>query len=342
MNRNIDKNQIRPKPVVLVVLDGWGIAPPYAGNAISLAKLPNFNQLVSHYPVMALSAAGEAVGLPWGEIGNSEVGHLNLGAGRIVYQDLPRINKAISDNIFFKNIALLGAVKHVQSHQSKLHLMGLISQGGVHAAIEHLIALLVFAKQQKMEQVYLHLFLDGRDMPFNSARQLIIDVLKSIAEHKIGVVASLAGRFYAMDRDNNWERIALAYAAIAQGESKKFFPDALAAIDYYYAKKIYDEEFVPAVIAKDGKPIAAVADGDAVIFFNFRADRARQLTKAFVLPGFNKFAPVINYQDLYFVTLTEYEKNLPAAIAFPPVAVKNTLGEVMAEAGLKQLMCCKR
>ena len=180
MNRNIDKNQIRPKPVVLVVLDGWGIAPPYAGNAISLAKLPNFNQLVSHYPVMALSAAGEAVGLPWGEIGNSEVGHLNLGAGRIVYQDLPRINKAISDNIFFKNIALLGAVKHVQSHQSKLHLMGLISQGGVHAAIEHLIALLVFAKQQKMEQVYLHLFLDGRDMPFNSARQLIIDVLKSI------------------------------------------------------------------------------------------------------------------------------------------------------------------
>ncbi|OGF18602.1 phosphoglycerate mutase (2,3-diphosphoglycerate-independent) [Candidatus Falkowbacteria bacterium RIFCSPLOWO2_02_FULL_45_15] len=334
---NKEQKQIRPKPVVLCVLDGWGIAPPYAGNAISLAKLPNFNQIVAHYPVMALSAAGEAVGLPWGEIGNSEVGHLNLGAGRIVYQDLPRINKAISDNSFFSNVALSGAIRHAQSRQSKLHLMGLISRGGVHAAIEHLIALLAFAKQAGLAQVYLHLFLDGRDMPFNSGRQLVADVVKSIAEHKIGVIASLAGRFYAMDRDSNWERVALAYAAIAAGEAKKSFADALEAIDYYYAKKIYDEELIPTVITKDGEPVATVKDGDAAIFFNFRADRARQLTKAFVLPGFNKFAKQPDYRDLCFVTLTEYEKNLPVAVAFPPQAITNTLGEALAEAGLKQL-----
>ncbi|MFA6551622.1 MAG: 2,3-bisphosphoglycerate-independent phosphoglycerate mutase [Patescibacteria group bacterium] len=329
--------QIRPKPVVLLILDGWGIAPPYAGNPISLAKLPNFNELASHYPVMALSAAGEAVGLPWGKMGNSEVGHLNLGAGRIVYQDLPRVNKAISDNTFFDNKILLGAAEHTRKYKSKFHLLGLLSNGGVHAAVEHLIALLAFAKQNKIDQVYLHLFLDGRDMPYNSGKQMIKDLNKSIAEHKIGVVASLSGRFYAMDRDNNWERIERAYKAIANGECQKSFTDATEAIDYYYEQKIYDEEFIPSVITKNNQPVATVQDNDAVVFFNFRSDRARQLTKAFILPSFNKFLKYQSRQNLYFATLTEYEKNLPVEVVFPPEELTNTLGKVIADNGLKQL-----
>jgi len=336
---NMTKNdkQIIPKPVVLIILDGWGIAPPYAGNAITQAKLPNFTELASHYPAMALSAAGEAVGLPWGQMGNSEVGHLNLGAGRIVYQDLPRINKSISDDSFFSNAALLGAVGHVKKNKSKLHLMGLISNGGVHAAVEHLIALLTLAGRNELAEVYLHLFLDGRDMPYNSGRQMILDVNKSIAECKIGKIATVVGRFYAMDRDNNWERTAKAYQAIAQGKSERTFKSAIEAIDFYYGKKIYDEELPPSVIVDNGKPIATVKDGDAVIFFNFRGDRARQLTKSFVLPGFNKFFREKNILNLCFVALTEYEKSLPMQVAFLPEDVVNALGQVIADAGLKQL-----
>jgi 2,3-bisphosphoglycerate-independent phosphoglycerate mutase len=329
--------QLRPRPVVLLILDGWGIAPPYSGNPISLAKLPNFNELTSHYPTLALSAAGEATGLPWGEMGNSEVGHLNLGAGRIVYQDLPRINKAISDNTFFNNKVLLNAAEHAKKNKSKFHLLGLLSNGGVHAAVEHLIALLAFAKQNKIDQVYLHLFLDGRDMSYNSGRQMIKDLNKSILEHKIGVIASLSGRFYAMDRDNNWERVERAYNAIANGECQKSFSDPMEAIEYYYAQKVYDEEFAPSVIVKNNQPIATVQDNDAVIFFNFRSDRARELTKAFILPGFNKFTKYQQRQNLYFATLTEYEKNLPVEVAFPQEEVVNTLGKVIADNGLKQL-----
>lgn len=332
-----DQKLIRPKPVILVVLDGWGIAPPYAGNAISSAKLPNFDKFVSHYPVTALSASGEAVGLPWGEMGNSEVGHLNLGAGRIIYQTLPRINKAISDNSFFTNKVLLGAVAQVQKNNSKLHLMGLLTNGGVHAAIDHLISLIAFVANQKLKNVYLHLFLDGRDMPRDSAKDLIKDVERTIKEYKVGTIATLAGRFYAMDRDNNWDRIAKAYEAMAEGKCEKTFTSVKEAFDYYYTKKVYDEEFPPSVITKDNNPVATIQDKDAVIFFNFRADRARQMTKAFVLPGFNKFKRQQEYKDLYFVTMTEYEKNLPVEVAFPPEEIDNTLGEIISQNGLKQL-----
>ncbi|PIR93237.1 2,3-bisphosphoglycerate-independent phosphoglycerate mutase [Candidatus Falkowbacteria bacterium CG10_big_fil_rev_8_21_14_0_10_43_10] len=332
-----NKNFKRPKPVVLCVLDGIGIAQSYSGNAFSQAKLPNLNNFISKYPITALSASGEAVGLPWGEMGNSEVGHLNLGAGRIVYQDLPRINKAISDNSFFKNKALLGAVQHAQKNKSSLNFMGLLSNGGVHAAIEHIIALLALAEQNKLEKVYLHLFLDGRDMPYNSGRQIIKDIKNRIAEYKTGEIATLSGRFYAMDRDNNWDRVEKSYLAMTAGVCRDSFASAEEAIDFYYNKKIYDEEFYPTVLTKGGKPVSLIKDKDAVIFFNFRSDRARQMTKAFILPGFNKFKREVEYRNLYFVTMTEYEKNLPVEVAFPPEEIKNALGQVIADQGLRQL-----
>src|SRR3989338_6607675 len=335
MSNNI--NQIRPKPVVLCVLDGWGIAPPHSGNAITNAKLPHFSELVARYPVVALSAAGEAVGVPWGDMGNSKVGHLSLGAGRIIYQDLPRINKAISENTFFQNEALLAAAQHVKKNNSSLHLLGLLSNGGVHAAVEHLTALIAFAGEQKISRLYLHLFLDGRDMAYNSARQLINDVQRAMADYHTGVIATLAGRFYAMDRDNNWERTARAYQAVSAGVADKTFATPDEAFAYYYGHKTYDEEFPPSVITADRKGAAVITDNDAFIYFNFRADRARQMTKAFVLPGFNKFTSVRSYRNLFFVTMTEYEKNLPVRVAFPPQEVRQTLSDVLAGAGLRQL-----
>ncbi|MDP3900275.1 MAG: 2,3-bisphosphoglycerate-independent phosphoglycerate mutase [bacterium] len=333
---NINFKQ-RPKPVLLVVLDGWGIAPFYSGNAISQTKLPNYESLIARYPATILSAAGEAAGVPWGAMGNSEVGHLNLGSGRIVYQDLPRINKAISDNSFFDNSALKGAIENTKINNSKLHYLGLISTGGIHAAIEHLIALLAFASEHKLKQVYLHLFLDGRDMPYNSGRQLVMDVEKKIVEYKIGKIATLSGRFYAMDRNNHWDRVKKTYNAIALGKCDKFFATPGEAIEYYYSKKVYDEEFVPSVITNNNKPIATIDDKDSVVFFNFRSDRARQMSKVFVLPDFDKFERMKKFDSLYFVTMTEYEKNLPVHIAFPPETIKNTLGQVLSDSGLKQL-----
>jgi len=321
----------------LCILDGWGISPPHAGNAVANAKLPHFNELIANYPVAALSASGEAVGVPWGDMGNSKVGHLSLGAGRIIYQDLPRINKAISDGVFFTNEAFCAAAAHVKKNNSRLHLMGLLSNGGVHAAVEHIIALLAFAGEQKLREVYLHLFLDGRDMAYNSARQLITDVMRAINDYKVGAIATLSGRFYAMDRDNNWERTAKAYEAIVAGKSDKIFATPDEAFAYYYGKKVYDEEFTPTVISRDGKQTAVIADNDAVIYFNFRADRARQMTKALAVPGFDKFSGIQHFKNLFFVTMTEYEKNLPVSVAFPPEMVTNTLGDVLVSAGLKQL-----
>jgi len=332
-----NQKQIRPKPLVLAILDGWGVAPPYSGNAVTEAKLPNFDQLVAQYPTAVLSASGEAVGLTWGEIGNSEVGHLNLGAGRIVYQNMPRINKAISDNSFFSNKALVGTVEHVKKNKSKLHLMGLLSTGGVHGAIEHLISLLVFASEQKVSQVYLHLFLDGRDMAFNSGQQLLADIQKKIVEYKVGTIATISGRFYAMDRNNHWDRIEQSYQTMALGKSEKTFDDPQKAVEHYYSQKIYDEKFTPTVITKNNKSITTIDDNDAIVFFNFRADRAREMTKAFVLPGFDKFDRGKDYKNLYFVSMTEYEKDLPVEVAFPPEIISNSLGQVLSQQGLKQL-----
>ncbi len=327
----------RPKPVALLILDGWGVAPPSKGNAVALAKTPTFDDLVKKYPTLTLQASGESVGLSWGEMGNSEVGHLNLGSGKLIYQNLPRIDKAITEGSFFENPKLVKAVEQAKNRKSALHLMGLASSGNVHSSIEHLYALLRLCAKKKMKKVFLHLFLDGRDMPYNSGIDFIQKVQKKLADQKFGKIASLSGRFYAMDRDNHWERIALVYRAMVKGESEEKFSDPEEAVKASYNKKVYDEEFVPVVITEKNKPVATVENGDSLIFFNYRADRARQITKAFVLPGFEKFPRDEYLKDLFFVAMTKYERDLPVEIAFKPQEINQPLGKVVAGAGLKQL-----
>ncbi|MEK7097683.1 MAG: 2,3-bisphosphoglycerate-independent phosphoglycerate mutase, partial [Patescibacteria group bacterium] len=325
----------KPSPVVLIVLDGWGVTQPYSGNAISQANTPVIKELIGKYPSMTLMASGEAVGLPWGEAGNSEVGHINLGLGRILYQDLPKINKAISDNSFYKNETLLKAAEHVKKNKSELHLVGLLSNGCVHSSIEHLQALLVFARDNEIKEVYVHAILDGRDTQYNSGSGFIKYIERFFNEYGIGKIATISGRFYAMDRDNHWDRIAKSYDAMAEGSGNKA-EDPVKAVEESYEKKIYDEEFVPTVIMKDNKPVALVSENDAVIFFNYRSDRARQMTKAFALPGFDKF-PRKYLKNLMFACFTEYEKDLPVDIVFKPDEIKDSLGEIISRAGLKQL-----
>ncbi len=326
----------RPKPVVLIILDGFGIAPPSRANAISLAKTPNFDKYASNYPVMPLSASGEAVGLSWGEMGNSQVGHLSLGSGVIPYQNLPRITKAITDGTFFKNEAFLKACNHAKEKSTALHLLGLVSSGGVHSYNEHLYALLELAHQQKIDRVFVHVFLDGRDTPYNSGLNFVSKLEDKLKKIGVGAIATVSGRFYAMDRDNRWDRVAKAFQAIVDGSSEQKFDDPLKAIEASYAKGVYDEEFIPTVIIDDlNQPKGKIKDGDAVIFFNFRPDRARQLTKALVLPGFEKFKRPY-YKDLFMVTMTEYEKDLPVTVAFPPLSIDMPLARVISEAGLKQ------
>ncbi|MFH1427522.1 MAG: 2,3-bisphosphoglycerate-independent phosphoglycerate mutase [Patescibacteria group bacterium] len=327
---------MRPKPVILLVLDGWGIAQPNSGNAISQANTPIYDALITKYPSMTLRASGEAVGLPWGEQGNSEVGHLNLGLGRIIYQELPKINKSISDNSFYKNEAFLKVIKKVKENNSKLHLLGLVSNGGVHSSIEHLQALLVLAREHKLKKVYIHAILDGRDTPYNNGITFIKEIIRYRSEYGIGEIATISGRFYAMDRDNRWERIRKAYSAMVDGEGEKT-DDPVKAIENSYKKKVYDEEFVPTVIIKNNKPVAKIEEGDGAIFFNFRADRARQMTKALTLPSFEKFSGWHYIKKLLFVCFTEYEKDLPVLVAFNQEEVKNTVGEIIAAAKLKQL-----
>ncbi len=324
----------RPKPLVLAILDGWGIAPDHEGNAILKAKTPNFNRFVREYPVMALNASGNEVGLMFGEMGNSEVGHLNIGAGRVYYQTLPRINHSITDGSFFENKALLSATEQAKKNKSSLHLIGLVSPGNVHASQEHLYYLLKLCKKEKVKNVFIHAILDGRDTTFNSGIDFIRELKKKIKEYGRGKIASVSGRFYAMDRDNRWDRIEKAYNAMALGQAEQYFKDAEDAIEESYKKKVFDEEFIPAVIGKKDKPTATVKDGDAVIFFNFRPDRARELTKAFILPGFNKFEH--DYiRNLHFVGMTEYEKELPLVVAYPPQVVNNCLAEVLSNNNLK-------
>ncbi|USN53840.1 MAG: 2,3-bisphosphoglycerate-independent phosphoglycerate mutase [Candidatus Nomurabacteria bacterium] len=325
------------RPVVLVVYDGFGVAPASRGNAISLAKTPHFDDILRHYPAITLQASGEAVGSLWGELGNSEVGHMNMGAGRIVYQDLPRITKAVADGSIMKNPALLDAVKHVKEKGSSLHIMGLMSSGGVHSFNEHAYALLEFAKHEKIDKVFIHAFLDGRDTPHNSAERFITKLQATIQSLGVGKIASLSGRYWAMDRDNRWDRIEKAYRVLVDGNAEQSATDPMQAIHDSYAKKVYDEEFIPTVITDAaGAPIGKINNNDAVIFFNFRPDRARQLTKAFVLPGFEKFSRVY-MPDLFFVTMTEYEKDLPVSIAFPPEHVAEPLAKVLSDAGKTQL-----
>ena len=326
----------RPKPVVLIILDGWGVAPPSKSNAIVLAKTPTYDNLVKNYPAMTLQASGESVGLSWGEIGNSEVGHLNIGSGKLVYQNLPRIDKSITDKSFFENENLLEAIKTAKKKKKALHLMGLFTTGGVHASMNHFYALLELCKKEKMDNVFVHAFLDGRDMPFNSGIDMVEKANEKMKELKVGKIASISGRFYGMDRDNHWERVVLSYNAIAKGESEEKFDDPIKAVQASYDKKVYDEEFVPIVITEKDNPITTIVDGDSIVFFNFRSDRGREMTKAFVLPGFDKFESEY-MKDLYFVTMTEYEKDLPVEVAFPPEIIEEPIAKIISEAGLKQL-----
>jgi len=325
----------RPKPVVLLIIDGFGIAPDADGNAVTRAKMPNFKKFVQNYPAMTLRASGEEVGLSWGEMGNSEVGHLAIGAGRVYYQTLPRINREIATGDFFKNQKFLAAIEHAKKNNSNLHLIGLISAGRVHSLDEHCFALLELAKKQKLDRVFIHAILDGRDTVYNVATDFIKNLRVKIKENKVGKLASLSGRFYAMDRDNRWERTEKAYNAmvLGQGETTE---DPIEAIKASYAKEIFDEQFAPTVLLKDGAPVTTIKDNDAIIFFNFRADRMRQLVKAFVLPDFNKFSRS-RLNNLFPVTMTEYEKGLPVEVAMPPEVIIHPLAEAVSAAGLKQL-----
>lgn len=355
---------LRIKPVVLIVLDGWGIAPPCPGNALSLAKIPNYTRLISSYAYTQLLASGEAVGLPHGEDGNTETGHLNLGAGRIVYQDLPRINMSIADGSFFKNPAFLAAIKHTKDYHSHLHLMGLIGSGGVHSNLEHLFALMNLAKSEGLNNVYLHLFTDGRDSPPSSAPIYLAKVTDQINHLGIGEISSISGRYYAMDRDNRWERTEKAYQALTLGEGN-ICTSYEEAIQNSYQKGITDEFIQPILIKNSQGEVNLIKENDAVIFFNFRIDRPRQLTKAFISinleeatqkVGFDPYA--VKYykkhllnsaesikvfdrgpqiKNLFFVTMTEYEKELTAVSAFPPEKIKFPLGKILTQANLRQL-----
>ncbi len=325
-----------PKPVVLLILDGWGVAPPDQGNALALAKTPNMRALASTYPSMTLQASGEEVGLMWGEMGNSEVGHLTIGAGKVYYQSLPRINRAVQTGEFLTNPGFLSAVEHVKKNGTKLHLLGLASIGNVHASLEHLLALLDFAKERDVKETYVHAVLDGRDTTFNAGVDFITTLEERMKKNGIGKIATLSGRFYAMDRDNRWDRIEKAYRAMVEGVSDAKREDPLDAIRASYEAKVYDEEFIPTVITENGEPVAKIEAGDAVIVFNFRPDRAREITKALVLPDFDKFSrkPV---EDLRVVTMTEYEKGLPVEVAFPPEPISTCLAKVVSDAGMRQL-----
>lgn len=324
------------KPILLMVLDGWGIGPAGAGNAITQADPRNFYRLLNQYPSTELKCSGKDVGLPPGQMGNSEVGHLNMGAGRIVYQEISRISNAIEDGSFFANPVLLNAVHAARDKDAAVHLMGLVSDGGVHSHMEHIFALLDLCRREQAEKVYIHAFLDGRDVGPKTAPHYLQQLDEHIRALGLGQIATLSGRFYGMDRDNHWDRVEKAYAALVYGEGNPA-PNWEAAIEGSYEARVTDEFVEPAVIVDQrGEPLTAVRDNDTVIFFNFRADRAREISRAFVDTEFSHFErrirPKVNY-----VMLTQYDVTINAPVAFEPQNLKNTLGEVLAAHGLRQL-----
>ena len=324
------------KPLLLMILDGWGHREATEGNAIAQANLPNFRRLETTYPHTYLQASGEAVGLPDGQMGNSEVGHLNMGAGRVVYQELTRIFKAIKDGTLYTNSVILEAMAHARSHNKAFHFMGLLSDGGVHSHIEHLLELLKMAKKQGLEKVYIHVVLDGRDVLPQSAKRYIAQLEETIKELGIGQITSVSGRYYVMDRDKRWERLEKGYRALVYGEGK-YAPGALAAVESSYDVRVTDEFVLPTVIIdENGKALGKVQEGDSVLFYNFRSDRAREITRAFVDEEFIEFERP-NRPHVHFVCMTQYEDTIPAPVAFPQQNLENTLGEVLSQQGLKQL-----
>lgn len=324
------------KQLVLIVLDGLGVASPSEGNAVYAANPRNLNYLINHYPTTTLQASGPSVGLPWGEQGNSEVGHLNLGAGRIVGLDLPRISQTIRNGEFFRNKVFLSAMEHVKKNHSKLHMLGLVSSGGVHSSEEHLHALLALAAGQGVEKVFVHMFTDGRDASPKSALGSLDKLTRKFFESGVGKIGSISGRFFAMDRGRHWEVTEKVYQMLVLGEGA-YATSVRQAIQDYYAMGIYDEMIPPTVIAPKREPLAKIEAGDAVIFFNFRPDRIYQLAESIVDPSFDKFSqkyPAIS--NLYCATMTQYKKDSRAQVAFPPIEIKHGLSEVLSVHNLRQ------
>ena len=320
------------KPLVLMILDGFGIAGE-KGNAIKAAKKPNLDRLFSSNPVTQIGASGLDVGLPDGQMGNSEVGHTNIGAGRIVYQELTRITKSIEDGDFFQNPAFLNAIENAKAHGSALHLMGLLSDGGVHSHNTHLYALVELAKRQGLDRVYVHCLLDGRDVPPSSGKDYVAECAAKLQEIGVGKIATVMGRYYAMDRDNRWERVEKAYAAMVYGEGVQA-DDPVQAVADSYAADVTDEFVVPAVCSGGAK----IQENDSVIFFNFRPDRAREITRTLVDPDFNGFARRNGFFPLTYVCMTQYDATMPnVQVAFHPQSLKNTLGEYLSSHQMTQL-----
>ncbi|RUR13644.1 2,3-bisphosphoglycerate-independent phosphoglycerate mutase [Legionella sp. km772] len=320
-------------PVVLMILDGWGYSEQQKYNAIAKANTPQWDEWWLNCPHILLDASGVSVGLPNAQMGNSEVGHMHIGAGRVVQQDFTRINDTITQGKLTANPVLDELTQYLINSKKALHLMGLLSPGGVHSHEEHLFALLGLCHQKQINKVYLHLFLDGRDTPPQSVLASIARLDQLIKNYSLGRISSITGRYYAMDRDQRWERVEPVYQLLTEGQAAHHFTNAQEAISFFYQQNLSDEFIPPCKIGS----CPAIQEDDAVLFFNFRADRARQLTAAFIDPNFSGFYRKVRPKLAYFATMTEYDKNLPTTVLFPPSAMNNTLGEVLAKHGLRQL-----
>lgn len=325
------------KLITLCILDGYGINKRSEGNAVAAAKTPHLDELFAKWPTARLNASGLDVGLPEGQMGNSEVGHTNIGAGRIVYQELTRITKSISDGDFFTNEALSGAVDNCLEKGTSLHLLGLLSNGGVHSHNEHLYGILTLAKNKGLKDVYVHCFLDGRDVPPDSGKRFVEELENKITEIGVGKIATVMGRYYAMDRDNRWERVSQAYEAMVLGKGMTSV-SAASAVEESYARDELDEFVKPTVILKNDLPTATVSENDSVIFFNFRPDRAREITRVFVDQDFTGFKRAKGFFNTYYVCFTQYDVTMPnVKVAFKPTSLENTFGEYISRLGYKQL-----
>ncbi len=325
------------RPVMLTILDGWGIAPPGPGNAVELARTPSMDRLSGEWPHCRLICYGENVGLPAGQMGNSEVGHLNIGAGRIVYQDISRIDGAIASGEFKSNETLVRLMNQTKQAGGALHLLGLVSDGGVHSSLEHLRALVLMARDLGLEKVSVHAFMDGRDTPPHSGLEYLKEVKEFLEQTGLGRIASLGGRYWGMDRDKRWDRVEKHYRALVQGQGRKA-PDPLEAVRQAYDSGETDEFINPTIMVdSDGRPLGLIRDGDGVVFFNFRADRAREMTRALALEEFDGFDRGDRLSLSGYVTMTLYDASFGLETAFPPVRLEGILGQVVSQAGLKQL-----